>query len=272
MDNNTIGGPARGFFVSYDDAIFVAAQSKSQLLVWSKESSSPIRSITADLFDYTPLFVTMNGDIYFENGIENGRIDKLATNSANSVFVTKFSGDCFGLFVHISNTLYCSIREKNKVVKLSLDDTNATEIIVAGTGPASNELSRPWGIFVDTNFDLYVAENLNHQIQLFRQGDLNGEKVAGNGKPQGLFLNSPTDVILDAEGLLYVADNKHDRVIRLQYDSFQCVVGCSGRKGSGPNELRNAYSIRFDSHGNLYVADEGQSSYSKVHSSNNFLW
>jgi sugar lactone lactonase YvrE len=80
--------------------------------------------------------------------------------------------------------------------------------------------------------------------------------VAGNGIPKNLTLNHPTDVIFDADGYLYIADAHNNRVIRLRDGGFQCVTGCSGKRGSAPNELRTAYSIRFDSHGNLYVADE----------------
>jgi sugar lactone lactonase YvrE len=202
----------------------------------------------------------MNGDIYFENGHQQGRVDKWTTNSTSSTVVMKFSGNCHGLFIDINNTLYCSMAWNNQVVKVSLNDKNATEITVAGTGSLgskSNELYQPWGIFVDTNFDLYVADAANRRIQLFRPGELNGITVAGNGIPNNLGLDFPTDVILDADGYLYIADNWNNRVIRSRYGEFQCVIGCSGKQGSAPNELHNAYNIRFDSHGNLYVAEEG---------------
>jgi hypothetical protein len=123
---------------------------------------------------------------------------------------------------------------------------------VAGTGSsvvASNELHQSWGIFLDTNFDLYVADAAKNRIQLFRPGQLNGTTVAANKIPQNLRLNFPTDVILDA-------DNHHGCVIRSGHGGFQCVIGCSVNRGSTQNELHNAYNLRFDSQGNIYVADE----------------
>jgi hypothetical protein len=259
VDNSIIGGAVRGIFIKSDDTVYVAAHAKSQILVWSKDSICLTRNLTVQLFNYTSLFVTMNGNIYFENGNERGRVDKWPVNSTSSTVVMKFSGDCHGLFVDINNTLYCSMTWNHRVVKASLDDKNATEITVAGTGSSgskSNELKWPWGIFVDTNFDLYVADAWNNRIQLFRPGELNGTTVAGNGIPKTLTLNHPTDVILDANGYLYIADDHNDRVIRSNGVEFQCVIGCSGKRGSAPNELQYAYSIRFDSHGNLYIADE----------------
>jgi hypothetical protein len=259
VDNCIIGGPVRGIFIKSDNTVYVAAYAKSQILVWSKDSIGLTRNLTVKLPDYTSLFVTMNGDIYFENGNEEDRIDKWASNSTSSIVVMKFSGHCRSLFVDINNTLYCSMTNNHRVVNASLDDKNATKITVAGTGSPgskSNELDMPWGIFVNTNFDLYVADAVNNRIQLFRSGELNGTTVAGNGIPKNLRLKFPTDVILDADGYLYIADTHNHRVIRLRDGGFQCVIGCSGKRGSAPNELQYAYSIRFDSHGNLYIADE----------------
>jgi len=259
VDNSTIGGPARGFFVDSNNTIFVAAQQKSQILIWSKESIIPVQTICVKLTEHLTLFVPISGDIYFENGNETGRVDKWNMNSNTITFVTKFSDHCFGLFIDTNNTLYCSLMDKNRVVKKSLDDQLAAEITVAGTdlqGAASNELSEPWGIFVDINFDLYVADAGNNRIQLFQSGQRNATTVAGKGIPQSLSLHFPTDVILDADGYLYIADNKKYRVIRSGYGEWDCVIGCSGKTGSAPNELNYAYSIHFDSHGNLYIADE----------------
>lgn len=106
---------------------------------------------------------------------------------------------------------------------------------------------------------MFVADFWNNRNQLFQSGQLVGETVAGVGIPQNLTLNHPSDIVVDGDDYLYVADNHNHRVIRLKYGSWQCIVGCSRKTGSASNELRNAYSIRFDSHGNLFVADEHNS-------------
>jgi hypothetical protein len=252
VDSNTLNGPVRGFFIDNNDTIFAAAHEKNQILIWSNESICPVRSISVNLFEHTALFVTINGDIYFENGDETGRIKKWTMTSNETTFVMKFSHHCLGLFVDVNNTLYCSLRNKNRVVKISLDAMNPTEITIAGT-QSTNE---PWGIFIDTNFNLYVADAANHRIQLFQSGQSNGQTVAGNGIPQNLRLNWPTDVVLDADGYLYIGDAHNGRVIRSGHGRWQCMIGCSGNQGSAPNQLQQAYSLRFDTHGNLYIADE----------------
>jgi hypothetical protein len=259
VDSNTLGGAARGFFINNDDTIFVAAHQKSQILIWSNESIAPVRSISVNLYRYTALFATIKNDIYFANDNELGRIEKWTKASNDITFVTKLSDNCFGLFVDVNNTLYCSLQNERKVVKIFRNEKNAIKILITGTrsvGVGVNEFSSPWGIFVDTNFDLYVADAGNNRIQLFRLGQLQGTTVAGNGIPQCLTLNFPTDVVLDADGYLYIGDDHNGRIIRSGHGEWQCIIGCSGSKGSAPNQLNQAYSLRFDTRGNLYIADE----------------
>ena len=188
-----------------------------------------------------------------------GRIDKWRMNGTNSEFVTTFNEDCYGLFIDINNALYCSSRYIHQVASTSLNDNNNTFIIVAGnttSGSTSIQLSQPWGIFVNTDLKLYVADAGNSRIQRFQLGQQNGITVAGNGIPNNLFLNFPTDVILDADDYLFIADDGNYRIIRAGTSNYSCVAGCSGSNGSAPNQFHNAYSLRFDSRGNMYVADE----------------
>jgi hypothetical protein len=259
VNKSFVDDTARGIFVDSNDMLYVSVHSKNQILIWSENSTNPVENISATLLNYTSLFVTINGDIYFSNGNETGRVEMWIKNSRRIVLVAYFPGDCHGLFVDNSNTLYCSIRHKNQVDKISLNENINKTTTVAGTGasgPASNELSDPWGIFVDTSFNLYVADSQNNRIQRFQSGELNGTTIAGGGIPSNLTLNHPTDVVLDADSYLYIADNEHRRIIRSGHEVYQCLTGCTREKGSAPNELNKAYALRFDSYGNIYVADE----------------
>ena len=214
-------------------------------------------NLSVALHQYACIFATVNGDIYFENGNEAGRIEKWKLNKSNIDFVIKFDGYCYGLFIDINNTLYCSILHQHQVVSYN-NDTNEF-ITVAGNGRNGadiNQLDCPWGIFVDVNFDLYVADAANHRIQVFRSGELNGTTVAGRNIPNGLTLSLPTDVIRDADDYLFIADNKNYRIIRVGPTDYDCVAGCSRSNGPIASELNGAYSLRFDVQGNIYVADE----------------
>jgi len=157
-----------------------------------------------------------------------------------------------------NNTLYCSILSQHKVVKKSLNDSSSTMTTVAGNGSygsTSNLLNSPFGIFVDTNFDLYVADSYNHRIQLFRLGQTNGITVAGNTSPNlTISLDNPRYVILDGNKYLFITDYYH-RIIGSDENGFRCIVACSMSSGSTSNQLNWPHSIVFDSFGNLFVAD-----------------
>jgi glucose/arabinose dehydrogenase len=75
-------------------------------------------------------------------------------------------------------------------------------------------LNSPYGIFVDVNFDLYIADNKNNRIQLFKSGHLNGTTVAGDNTISSE-LWEPSDIVLDADGYLFIADSGNNRIIRL---------------------------------------------------------
>ena len=136
-----------------------------------------------------------------------------------------------------------------------------TWTIVAGTGTAgftSSMLDNPHGIFVDINFDLYVADCSNNRIQLFQLGRSNALTVAGSTAAGTITLNCPTAIVLDADKYLFIVDNGNHRVVGSGPDGFRCVVGCSGG-GAAANQLYYPSCLSFDSYGNLYVADQGNS-------------
>ena len=169
---------------------------------------------------------------------------------------------CYGLFVDRNNTLYCSIQYSHVVRKISLGNNLNMTVVAAGTGGcglAPNMLCDPTGIFVDINFDLYVADLGNHRIQLFKFGQTNGITVVGKGSTENVMLSNPTGVMLDGNGYLFVINRSDHSVIRSGPHGYHCVVGCSGTSGPGPDQFNSPYTVAFDSFGNMFVLDEGNS-------------
>jgi len=111
----------------------------------------------------------------------------------------------------------------------------------------------PRGIFVDINFNLYVADSGNNRIQLFQSGQPNGTTVAGTSRT--ILLYHPTSVVLDADGYLFIVDNGNLRIIGSGPAGFRCVAGCSGTRGSASYQLYNPQTMAFDSYGNIFVTD-----------------
>ena len=263
INRTDLGTPIRGIFIDSDDQFYAAQSPGNGITVWSlfNSSSDPMVINIQNTSFYSCPFVTEEQDLYFETVQQPGRIIRQSLNSTNNVTVAQFSDECHGLFIDTNNTLYCSMMTQNRVEIKSLNDTsNATVVIragVGGYGQSANQLYHPWGIFVDTNFDLYVADAGNNRIQVFQQGNDNVTTIVGPGTHGSNALLYPTDVILDQEANLYIAENHRHRIVRVTPIGFQCIVGCTGTSGSSMDQLNIAYSLRFDSYGNLFVVDEG---------------
>ena len=204
-------------------------------------------------------FVSDNGDMYvYDYDITSGVIRSMNGTSRARVMI--ISTLCDDLFVDVNNTLYCSIGGMNQVVTKSLDDPTNTLSIVAGTGcygAASDMLAYPGGIFVDLNFNLYVADRNNHRIQRFAHGKRNATTMAGNGASGTIILSTPTDIVVDGDGYLFIVDYNNHRIVGSGPDGFRCVVGCMNASGSTSNHLSYPRSMSFDSDGNMWVADTG---------------
>ena len=220
------------------------------------------------------IFVTTNGQIYVGDSTSIKQIIQFSNSYSNqTTTIPTVSSTCYGLFVDLNNTLYCSMNYGHQVVKKSLNDNSSTMTTVAGTGSqgsTSNLLNSPLGIFVDTNFDLYVADRNNNRIQLFRLGQINGITVAGSTSANiTISLNWPTNVILDGNRYLFITDYYH-RIIGSDENGFRCIVACSMSSGATPNQLYSPRSIAFDSFGNLFVADMSNNRIQKFYLSTNF--
>jgi hypothetical protein len=258
-NNSTVGTRPYGIFVDSNNTVYVPNQDNGQIYIWTNDSINATKNISGDLSNPYAIFVTMNGDIYIDNGYSKRRVDKWTFSKNTWTPIMYVDERCFGLFVDINNTLYYSKYNHHQVVKKWLNDNANTSSIAAGTGvpgSTSNTLSDPRGIFVDTNFDLYVADYVNHRIQLFRSGQLNATTVAGKNSPDTTIpLNYPTGIVLDADKYLFIVDNNKHRIVGSGPTGFRCIVGCSGASGSSSHQLSGPSTLSFDSYGNIFVAD-----------------
>ncbi|CAF5054257.1 unnamed protein product [Rotaria sp. Silwood1] len=117
-----------------------------------------------------------------------------------------------------------------------------------GEGSETNQLNGPFGLYVDDDQTIYVADPGNYRIVEWKYGATNGKVVAGgneegNGTHQ---LSSPVDVIIDKES---------DSLI-ISYVSNQRVVRWPRRNGtSGETIISNiaCVGLTMDDNGFLYV-------------------
>jgi hypothetical protein len=123
------------------------------------------KTISENFFNPWSLFVTDDGNIFVDNGYNNGRIDKLTLNDTIRELVMHVNSSCTGIFIDITNSLYCSSANEHRNFNIRLDSNTTTPIIVAGTQcpePVSTMLDHPHGICVDDNLNLFVADSHNN--------------------------------------------------------------------------------------------------------------
>ncbi|CAF3675343.1 unnamed protein product, partial [Rotaria socialis] len=121
-----------------------------------------------------------------------------------------------------------------------------------GKGDATNQLYRPFGLFVDDDQTVVIADFENHRIMQWKNGDTtNGQVVAGgNGQGNGLHqLYRPTDVLIDKEtDSLIICDSGNQRVVRW-----------SRRSGTRQGEILidniDCFGVAMDDQRYVYVSD-----------------
>lgn len=256
-NNEQLGKEPIALSIDKNNTVYSIDRKKSEILMWTDGKSVPRRLSTQGLKDSTAMFVSNTGDVYIAMKEKIG-MSRWASQMNTFETVMNVEESCFAIFVDRSNTIYCSMHGKHKILKWCLDGSSARTEVAIGTGEkgtGDQEFDGPTGIFVDENFDLYVADEHNARIQKFSSGKQSGTTVVGaNSFGSAVTLKSPTGVILDAQKDLFIMDHACGCIIRSSSTGFQCVIGCDGKR-SQHFSLDHDSSLIFDMRGNILVVD-----------------
>ena len=109
----------------------------------------------------------------------------------------------------------------------------------------------PYGIYIDHDQTIYVADYQNHRIIEWKKGETNGKIVAG-GKGEGSQndqLNRPSNVIIDQKNdSLIISDSGNSRIVRWSRQN--------GRDGETIISNIRSNGLAMDNNNYLYVCDE----------------
>ena len=117
-----------------------------------------------------------------------------------------------------------------------------------------------FGLMMDNDGFLYVADQGKHEIKRWKIGEENGTIVAGeNGQGNCTDqLNTPRNIFIDEDHSVYVSDYKNHRVMKWMKGAKEGIV-VAGDHGEGNrlNQLSYPQGIIVDEFETLYVVDYG---------------
>lgn len=172
--------------------------------------------------------------------------------------------------VYLTDYTHSRIRMVNPAGVINTIAGNGKPTFSGDNGPAKNAGMDPYDIAVDTQGNLYIADDINNRIrEITPNGNIT--TVAGTGKPGysgdgGLAtaaqLDGPTGVAVDANGNLYIADNFNSVIRRVTPSGLITTIAgnggfypSSGDGGPAISAQIDPFRVAVDAQGNLYITD-----------------
>lgn len=117
-----------------------------------------------------------------------------------------------------------------------------------GFGRDLDQLADPYGIFLDDNDAIYIADRSNHRIVIWEQDATIGKFAAGMPweSHRKMWLNMPQDVVVDKNGTMYISDGGNYRVVRWPQGA---------EEGEVMIDHIQAVGIAQDDEGSIYVGE-----------------
>jgi streptogramin lyase len=180
--------------------------------------------------------------------------------------------------LYVADSTNCAIR---KITPAGVVTTLAGKMGVSGSNDAATgsaaRFNLPYGVAVDTNGNVYVADTLNQTIRKISSGGavttlagLAGGKGSSDGTNSAALFDTPCGLTVDGSGNVYVADTVNDTIRQVSPAGVvTTLAGSAGTIGSTNGTGREALfyqplGVAVDGNGNVYVADSYNSTIRKV--------
>ncbi|MCZ8157250.1 MAG: putative Ig domain-containing protein [Leptospira sp.] len=187
-----------------------------------------------------------------------------------------------------SGGLYLCDSSNNRVLYYPSGSTTASRVYgqpdfssstANNGGISANSLSNPTGVALDSNGNVYIADQNNNRILRYTGTDTNATTVYGQANfttsatgVTATTLNTPWMLAIDRSDNLFVTDYGNRRVLVFPsgsttaarvygQGSFTCGLantnGSCATTGVTANGLNNPRGVSVDAFGNVYIADTG---------------
>jgi len=152
---------------------------------------------------------------------------------------------------------------------------NATVTTIAGNGTAgfvdgtaaNAEFNHPWGLAIDQQGNIYVADEGNNRIRQITTAGLvstlagNGTAGFADGTGINAEFNVTNNISTDAQGNVYVPDENNERIRKISSQGVVITIAGNGIQGNANGlantaEFNGPSAVCVDAQGNVYVSDQ----------------
>lgn len=252
-----------GLYISYGltdvgDGILIADYQNNRVLKKTDTNVTVVAGKSSQIGGY------VDGDA--EHSLFNG-ISDVAVNSKGEIFIADSE-----------NNGIRKIDKSDKVITWSGSYTAG----YANGSRQDTKYNQPMGIAIDSEDNIYVADTLNHVIRKINtngvSSTLAGTGKAGyvNGDLDSASFNEPTDVAVDKNGVIYVADSGNQCIRKIQGGNVTTIAGTPTIKDEATGYYTGGYvngfsaqfnfprSITLLNNGEILVADTLNNAIRKV--------
>ncbi|MBU4502958.1 MAG: Ig-like domain-containing protein [Nanoarchaeota archaeon] len=176
-----------------------------------------------------------------------------------------------GMALDENGNIYIADTGNHRILKYkpvgSLDTDFGNAGVVGEQGQEDAQFNQPWGIGVDNEGNVYVADSLNHRIQKFDATGTFITKWGAQGTEPGQF-DQPMGIFIDFYNNLHIADSLNNRI--QEFSSSGSLWNYWGEAGSGNGQFSQPTDSCRDNY-YIYVADTANNRVVKFDSYQQFL-
>lgn len=254
----------------------------------------------ARFFHPTGVVVDLSGDVFIADAANHvirkigadGRVTTLAGQAGTPGFqdgpgqFAKFRNPT-GLAIDLAGNVYVADTLNSMIRKITPQGFVSSVAGLPGKpgmrDGAANQatFAFPKGVAVANNGAIYVADSANHTIREIKDDQVRimggepGEPGARDGFFNAARFSDPFGIVVDATGMIYVADSENHAIRRVSPERVVTTVYGALEEGGfidgAPTAARFNLptGVAFDSSGNLYVSEIGNHALRKIDTQGN---